>query len=160
MANNGQQKRIAAKIKRNLDQILRQIDGLQVNLTVNAVGDHLIEVTDGSWATTETYALIKVQEMPLSSFPVQGLPVHKLLVCVEGDNATLGSVKGCAADIGYIGEIFSRLKDMGCAVEVYVTAVEVQPVDQATAEGTFNSGSASRLMRHIRASVDTLGLGQ
>lgn len=160
MANNGQQKALANKIKRNLEQILKATDGLQVNHTVNAVGDHLIEVTDGSWATTEAYALLKIQEMPLSSFPVQGFPVHKLMICVEGDNATLGSVKGCAGDIGYIAEVICRAKDLGCAIEMYVTALGTKPADQATAEGTFNSGSSSALKRHIRASVDTLGLGQ
>ena len=160
MANNGQQKRIADKIKRNLDQILRAVDGLQVTHTTNAVGDHLVTVSDGSWATTEVFALLKIQEIPLSTFPAQGFPVHKLMICLEGDNATLGSVKGCASDIGYVGEIFARAKDMGCAVEVYVTALATQPVDQATAGGTFNSGSSSALKRHIRASVDTLGFGQ
>lgn len=160
MANNGQQKRIADKLKRNLDQILRALDGLTVNHTVNAAGDHLIEVTDGSWATGDAYALVKIQEQPLSPFPVQGYPVHQLLICVEGDNATLGSCKGIFTDVGMYSEILSRCKDMGCGLKVYVCAKGTQPADQATAEGTFNGGSSSRLMREIRASVDTLGLGQ
>lgn len=161
MANHGQQKRIADKLQRNFRQILMAVDGLTVNHAVNAAGDHLIEVTPASWSSTDPYALIKIQEMPvLGDYPVVGYPVHKLMVCVEGDNATLANVKGCAGDIGYVAEVLSRAKDMGCAVEVYVTALGTKPADQATAGGTFNGGASSRLMRHIRASVDTLGLGQ
>ncbi len=160
MANNGQQKRIADKIKRNLEQILRAIDGLQVNHTVNAAGDHLLEVTDGSWTSGDAYALVKVQEMPLSSFPVQGYPVHKILICAEGDNATLGSCKGIFTDVGIYTEVVARLKDTGCGIQVYVCAKGSQPVDQATAEGTFNSGTGALLKREVRASVDTLGMGQ
>jgi hypothetical protein len=161
MANNGQQKRIADKLKRNLDQVLRQLDGLTVNHTVNAAGDHLVEVTDPSWATTDTYALIKIQELPvIGDYSVVGYPVHKMMICVEGDNATLGSVKGSAIDVGYLAEIIGRVKDLGCGIELYVTALGTKPADQATSGGTFNSGSASALKRFIRASVDTIGFGQ
>lgn len=156
MANNGQQKRIADKLKRNLDQILRQIDGLAVNHLVNAAGDHLIEVTDPSWATTDTYALIKIQESPVTGdYSTIGYPVHKIMVCVEGDAAGRGSL----VDAGYLAEVLCRLKDMGCGIDLYLSATTVKPVDQATSGGTFNAGNAT-LKRHIRASVDTLGLGQ
>lgn len=146
--------RIATKLQRNLKQVLRDVDGLVVNRIVNAVGDNLIEVTDGSWATGEVYALIKIQEIPLSSYPVQGLPVHKLMVCFEAD-ATGNGVKG---NIGYIGEILARVKDMGCAIEVYTSATTVQPTDQATDGGNFGAGLTAK--RYIRASVDTIGFGQ
>ena len=88
---------------------------------------------------------------------MQGFPVHKIMICVEGDNATLGSVKGIFTDVGIFGEVFARVKDMGCAVELYVTAKTVQPADDATDGGTF---ATSALKRHIRAYVDTLGFGQ
>ena len=156
MANTGQQKRIADKLKRNFVQILQQVDGLQVNTSVNAVGDYLIEVTDGSWATGETYGLIKIQESPVvGDYSVVGYPVHKLLICFEA-----GAVAGSAlANIGYLAEIIGRAKDMGCGIDMYLSATTVKPADQATAGGTFNAGAAT-FMRHIRASVDTLGLGQ
>jgi len=156
MANHGQQKRLADKLQRNLDQILRQVDGLQVAHLVNAAGDHLIEVSDGSWATTEVYALIKLQEMPvIGDFSTIGYPVHKVLICVEGDAAA----RGAMADAGYLAEVISRVKDLGCGIDIYLSATTVKPVDQATAGGSFNGGAAT-LKRHIRASVDTLGLGQ
>jgi hypothetical protein len=155
MANNGQQMRLANKLKRNLEQILRAQENLRVNHTTNAVGDHLVEITDPSWATTDTYALVKIQEMPLSDFPVQGFPVHKLMICVEADAAGRGTL----IDAGYFAEFVCRLKDLGCAIEVYLSATTVKPADQATAAGTFNAGAAT-LKRHIRASVDTLGMGQ
>jgi hypothetical protein len=155
MANFGQQLRIAQKIERNLKQILTVADGLAVNRSVNAAGDHLIEVTDGTWATTKAYILVKVQEMPLSTFPAQGFPVHKLLVCVEGDATARASL----VDACFLGEVLARCKDMGCAIEIYLSAITVQPADQATAGGTFNAGAATS-KRHIRASVDALGLGQ
>lgn len=158
MVNAGQQFRIASKIERNLKQVLQAADGLQVSRSANAVGDNLIAVGGaGAWATGDVYALVKVQEIPLADYPVQGLPVHKLMICVEGDNATLANAKGSKVDAGYLAEIVARAKDMGCSIEVYVTAAGTQPADQATAGGTF---AACRLLRAIRASVDTIGLGQ
>lgn len=161
-ANNPtQQQRIAQKILRQFVQILRSVDGVIATLSQNAVQDYLVTVAQtGSWASTHFYALIKIQENPLSSFPVQGFPVNKLMVCIEGDNSTLGSVLGTSIDIGLFSEVLARLKDMGCELEVFVTALGTQPADQATLGGTFNSGSSSLLKRHVRASVDTLGMGQ
>ena len=154
--NPGQQKRLADKLKRNLLQILRAIDGLQVLESVNANGDYLITVTDGAWATADSFALIKIQEMPIvSEYPVIGLPVHKLMICVEADAAGNGTIM----NLGIFGEVFARAKDLGCAIEIYTSATTVQPADQATAGGTFNAGAAT-LKRHIRASVDVIGLGQ
>jgi len=156
MANYGQQKRIADKLKRNLEQILKASEGLSVLHTVNAVGDHLLTITDGAWATSDSnFALIKIQEMPLGDFPVNGYPVHKVMICLE--NAAAGT--GVYLDAGLFGEYLARINDMGCAIEVYASANTDQPADQATAGGTFNAGAAT-LRRHIRASVDTLGLGQ
>jgi hypothetical protein len=160
MVNAGQQQRLAQKLERNLKQVLRDLDGLQITRSTNAVGDNLLTISDGSWATTDVFALIKIQEIPLATFPAQGLPVHKLMICVEGDNATLGSVKGSACQAGYFAEFICRMKDLGCGIEVFVTALGTQPADQATDQGTFNSGSSSRLLRHIRASVDVIGMGQ
>ncbi len=157
MVNAGQQFRIASKIERNLKQVLQAADGLQVSRSANAVGDNLIAVGDGAWATGDVYALVKVQEIHISDYPVQGLPVHKLMVCVEGDNANVALAKGSKCDAGYLAEVIARAKDMGCTIEVHVTAAGTQPADDATAGGSF---AASRLLRVIRASVDTIGLGQ
>lgn len=157
MVNAGQQFRIASKIERNLKQVLQAADGLQVSRSANAVGDNLITITDGSWATGDVFALIKVQEIPLADYPVQGLPVHKLMICVEGDNANLALAKGSKCDAGYLAEIVARAKDLGCGIEVYITAAGTQPADQAAAGASF---AACKLMRAIRASVDTIGLGQ
>lgn len=154
MVNSGQQMRIATKLQRNLKQVLRDVDGLVVNRTVNAVGDNLIEVTDGSWATGDKYALVKIQEIPLSTFPVQGLPVHKIMICVEADAGGNGMIM----DAGMFGEIFARVKDLGCAIEVYLSANTVKPTDQATDGGNFGAGLTAK--RYIRASVDTIGFGQ
>lgn len=154
MVNAGQQMRLATKLQRNLKQVFRDVDALNVNRTVNAVGDNLIEVVDASWATGDIYALIKFQEVPLSTFPVQGLPVHKIMICVEGDVTDVG----CKGNIGFIAEIIARVKDMGCGIEVYASATTVQPTDQATAGGNFGAGLTPK--RFIRASVDTLGMGQ
>lgn len=154
--NPGQQKRIRDKIVRNLAQILKTTDGLTVTSSLNAVNEWDIAVAAaGAWATTTFYALIKIQEMPISSFPVTGYPVNKLMVCVEGD----ASVRGTLVDAGLLAEVLCRLKDLGCAVELYLSATTVQPADQATDGGTFNAGAAT-LKRHVRASVDTLGMGQ
>lgn len=157
MVNAGQQFRIASKIERNLKQVLQAADGLQVSRSANAVGDNLITISDGAWATGDVFALIKVQEIPLADYPVQGLPVHKLMICVEGDNANVALAKGSKCDAGYLAEFVARAKDIGCTLEIYVTAAGTQPADQATAGGTF---AASRLLRVVRASVDTIGLGQ
>ena len=146
--------RIATKLQRNLNQVLKAVDGLTVNRLVNAVGDNLIEITDGAWATGDIYALIKIQEIPLSNFPSQGLPVHKIMICVEAD----ATGNGCIFDAGMFAEIVARVKDMGCSIEMYVSATTVQPTDQATAGGNFGAGLAAK--RYIRASVDTIGLGQ
>ena len=154
MVNVGQQMRLATKLQRNLKQVFRDVDLLNVNRTINAVGDNLIEVVDASWATGDVYALIKFQEIPLSTFPVQGLPVHKVMICVETD---AGGV-GCKGNVGFIAEIIARVKDLGCAIEIYTSATTVKPADQATAAGTFGAGTDP--LRYIRASVDTLGMGQ
>lgn len=154
MVNSGQQMRLATKLQRNLNQVLKSVNGYNVNRTVNAVGDNLIEVTETVWATGEVYALIKFQEIPLSTFDVQGLPVHKIMICVEGDAAAAG----CKGDIGFIAEIICRCKDLGCAIEIYNSATTVQPTDQATASGNFGAGLTPK--RWIRASVDSLGFGQ
>jgi len=154
MANSGQQMRLSSKLQRNLRQVLRDVDGLVVNRTVNVVGDNIIEVTDGSWAAGDTYVLIKLQEIELSTFPVQGLPVHKIMICVEGNAAGSGSV----VHAGYLAEVIARVKDLGCGIEVYTTANTVQPADQATSGGNFGAGLVSK--RYIRASVDTIGMGQ
>lgn len=146
--------RIATKLQRNLKQVLRDVDGLIVNRTVNAVGDNLLEITDGSWATGDIYALVKIQEIPLSSYPVQGLPVHKLMICVEAD----ATGNGCIFNAGLLGEIIARVKDMGCAIEMYTSATTVKPTDQATDGGNFGAGLTPK--RYIRASVDTIGFGQ
>ena len=152
--NQGQQMRLSSKLQRNLRQVLRDVDGLVVNRTVNAIGDNLIEVTDGSWAAGDTYALIKFQEIQISTFPVQGLPVHKVMICVEGNAAGNGSV----VHVGYLAEIIARVKDLGCGIEMYATANTVQPADQATDGGNFGAGLVAK--RVIRASVDTIGMGQ
>ena len=154
MVNSGQQMRLATKLQRNLKQVFRDVDSLNVNRTVNAVGDNLIEVTEAAWATGEVYALIKFQEIPLSTFPVQGLPVHKIMICVETD----AGGAGCKGNVGFIAEIIARVKDMGCAIEIYTSATTVQPTDQATDGGNFGAGLTAK--RYIRASVDTLGMGQ
>ena len=155
-ANNpGNQQRIAQKILRQLVQILKSSDGLTATLTQNAVQDWVLTVKEaGAWATTKFYALVKIQENELSTFPVQGYPGNKIRMCVEGTAASLG----VACDAGYFSEVLSRLKDMGCELEVYVTAVTVQPIDDASSNSS--SFTAATLKRHIRASVDTLGMSQ
>ena len=154
MANYGQQMRLSLKLQRNLNQVLTATDGLIVNRTVNAQGDNIIEVTDGSWASGDNYALIKFQEIPVSNYPVVGLPVHKIMICVEAAAAGHGQIM----DTGMFSEIVCRAKDLGCAIEIYMSANTVQPTDQATAGGNFGAGLTAK--RYIRASVDTIGFGQ
>lgn len=159
IATLGQQSRLATKLKRNLQQVLVKADGIEVTVAANGF-DYLIKVKEaGTWATGKFHVLLKLKDMDLSQFPVQGFPVQKVLLAYESVLAGETSdnrAAACRADL--LAELICRVKELGCSIEIVAGATATDPLtlDVATAEGEVTGTK----LRHIRASVDTIGMGQ
>jgi hypothetical protein len=142
MANNGQQSRLAFKLKRNLEQVFLASESFTFEIVFNGY-DHLVKVTDGGAGTDS--CLIKFKQIDVNTFTVPGLHHHK--VCILADTT---------ATVGVFAEIVARVKELGCGIEVYTHATPLTQ-DDASAAGIF-SGAVYK--RFVRGSVDTLNVGQ